>query len=86
MQELLKGLAEDDMNGHHISFPRVTGCGELLDVPQRKESCGQRGDKRSTLTRRVHRMRDGRVRKCPVKSGKEKGPAFLRKPSSSSEV
>lgn len=31
VQELFKGLAEDDMNGHYISFPGVAGCGEIQD-------------------------------------------------------
>lgn len=31
MQELLKESAENDMNGHHTSFPCDTGCGEPQD-------------------------------------------------------
>lgn len=84
MQELFKGLAEDDINGHHISFPPVTGCGELQDG-----SLGERRlvDKKETevcADQQGDRVRDGRVRKCPVKSGK--GAAFLKKPSSSRDV
>lgn len=68
VQQLFKGPAEDDVNGHHISFHDVTGCGELQDGSLREQRAV--GKKAIEVTRTMNRMRDGRVRKCPMKAWK----------------
>lgn len=68
VQELSKGSAEDDVNGHNISFRGVTGYGELQDGYLREQRAV--GKKAIEVTRTMNRIRDGRLRKCPVKAWK----------------
>ncbi|KAK2534137.1 F13a1 [Columba guinea] len=57
VQELSKGSAEDDVNGHHISFRGVTGYGELQDGYLREQrAVGKKAIENVSILQRFYEL------------------------------